>query len=139
MSREAEVSQENLTFIVEIFPNPFVTFEAGAFVKFLGFVVPIVFRDELHLAGFVFLASLGGREDREEFPIGVVNGILQIAVEMLVPFVGVGGFDQVVDEPEEKGAVSGAHELFGSRRFCFAQVVGLTAIGVDLFAFAGAE
>lgn len=108
-------------------------------MKFLGLVVPKVFRDELHLTGFVFFASFGGREDGEEFPIGVVNGILQIAVEILVPFVGVGGFDQVVDEPEEKRAVSGAHELFGSRRFGFAQVVGLTAIGVDLFTFAGAE
>ena len=108
-------------------------------MKFLGLVVPIVFRDELHLTGFVFHASFGGREDREEFPIGVVNGIFQIAAEILVPFVGVGGFDQVVDEPEEKRAVSGAHELFGSRRFGFAQVVGLTAIGVDFFAFAGAE
>ena len=68
-----------------------------------------------------------------------MNGILKIASEIFVPFVGVGGFDKIVDEPKKEGAVAGAHQFLCGGRLGFTEVVGLTAVGVNFFALTGTE
>jgi len=78
----------------------FVTMEAEKVEK----LVPKVFGDEFDLAGFVVFPAFGSGDDGEETPVSVVDGVLEIAFEIFVSFVGVSGFDEVVDEAEEEGA-----------------------------------
>ena len=74
--------------------------------ELLDLAVPVVIGDELDLAPVVVLLSFGGRDDGEELPIGVVNGVFQIPAKIGAAAIGVGGFDEVIRQPEKEGAES---------------------------------
>lgn len=108
-------------------------------MELLLFVVPIVFGDEFNLAGLVVFFAFGGGDDGEKLPVGVVDGALKIVLEVFLTFVGVGRFDEVVDESKEEGAIARAHQLLGGLGLLFATMEGQAAFVVALFALAGAE
>lgn len=93
-------------FVVVVFPVPLKAAEAGVLVELLDFTVPVVIGDEFDLASFVFILPLGGGDDGEELPIGVMDGVFQAAAEVGASGVGVGGFDEVVWQSKKEGAVA---------------------------------
>ena len=127
------------TVAVEVFPSSFVAFEAGAFVEFVRLFAEEVFGDEFDFSDLVLRPAFGGAEDGEEAPVRFVDGLFQVALQVGFPGVRVGGGDEVIDEPEEVGAVAGAHQLLGGLRFRAAEVEWLAAGGIGLAAFAGAQ
>jgi len=68
-----------------------------------------------------------------------MDRVLEVAFEFFFATVGVGGFDEVIDESKEEGAVTRAHEFLGGVRFLLAPVVGQAAFVVALFTFARTE
>ena len=134
-SRECYVC---LAFGVEVFPCSFVAFEAGAFVEFVGLTFGKILRYEFDLADFVIGAAFGGGDDGEEAPTCLVDGPLEVGLQVRLAGVWVGGGDEVIGEPEEVGTVAGAHELQGGVGFGLAEVEGLAAGGIGFAAFARA-
>lgn len=76
------------------------------FVELLDFSVPVVVGNEFDLAALVFFLAFGGGDDGEEFPVGVMDGFFEFALELLAAGIGMCGFDEVVGESKEEGAVA---------------------------------
>ena len=127
-----------LAFGVEVFPRSFVPFEAGAFVEFVRLTIGKIIGDEFDLTDFVVGAALGHRDDGEEAPVCLVDGLIEVRLQVGFAGVWVGSGDEVIGEPEEVGTVAGAHELQGGVGFCLAEVEGLAADGIGFAALARA-
>ena len=84
-------------------------------------------------------SALGEAVDGEEAPVRLVDRLFQAGLQVAIPAVRVGGGDEVIDEPEEVGAVAGTHQLHGGLRFRAAEVEGLATGGIGLAALAGAQ
>lgn len=132
-------SEEFLASVINILPSSLEAFEAGVFVEFLLFVIPIVFGDELDLSSLVVLTTFGGGDDCEKLPVGVMDGALKIVLEVFLTFVGVGRFDEVVDESKEEGAIARAHQLLGGLGFLLPAMERKAAFVVAILALARAE
>ena len=74
-------------FGVEVFPRSFVPFEAGAFVEFVGLTIGKIMGDEFDLTDFVVGAALGHRDDGEEVPVCLADGLIEVRLQ--VGFAGV--------------------------------------------------
>lgn len=107
--------------------------EAGVLVELLGFAVPEVVGEEFDLAALVFLLAFGGGDDGEKFPVGVMDCVFEFTPKGWGSGVGVRGFDEVVGQAEEEGAVAGAHEGFGGFWVGLVLVEGEAAVLVGLF------
>ncbi len=137
----AQRSREGYVFSafgVEVFPCSFVAFEAGAFVEFVGLTLGKIMGDEFDLTDFVVRAALGHHDDGEEAPICLMDGLIEVRLQVRFAGVWVGSGDEVIGEPEEVGTVAGAHELQGGVGFGLAEVEGLAAGGIGFAAFARA-
>lgn len=64
-----------LALVIEVFPVPLEAAESGMLAELLGCAVPIIVGEELDLAPVVVFESFGGRDDREEFPVGVMDRV----------------------------------------------------------------
>ena len=107
--------------------------------ELLDLAVPEVVPDEFDLAALVFLLAFRGRNDGEEFPIGVMDGFLKIVAETGAAGVGMSGFDEVIREPEKEGAVARAHEFLGGFRQGLVLMKAEAAVLIAFGAFTGAE
>ncbi len=107
-------------------------------MEFVGLTISKIIGDEFDLTDFVIGTALGHRDDGEEGPVCLVDGFSEVRLQVWFAGVWVGSGDEVIGEPEEVGAVAGAHELQGGVGFCLAEVEGLAAGGVSFAAFARA-
>lgn len=64
-----------LALVIEVFPVPLEAAESGMLAELLGCAVPIIVGEELDLAPVVVFESFGGRDDREKFPVGVMDRV----------------------------------------------------------------
>lgn len=134
---QCHIFSGTLSFAIQIFPVALEAFEARAFVKFAGFGSFKVFGEELDLAGFITFAALGTADDRQEAPVGVVDGGFEMGSQVRFAGVGMGGFDEVVGEAEKVGAKTGAHELLRGLRLGPTEMEWLAAGAIGLPALAG--
>ena len=108
-------------------------------MEFVGLTIGKIIGHEFDLTDFVVGAALGHRDDGEEAPVCLVDGLIEVRLQVGFAGVWVGSGDEVIGEPEEVGAVAGAHELQGGVGFCLAEVEGLAAGGIGFAALARAQ
>ena len=108
-------------------------------VELLNFSVPVVVRNEFDFTSIFIFLTFRNRDDGEEFPVGMVDGVFEFAFKIYASGVGMGGFDEVVDETKKESAVARAHECLGGFGKGLVLMKGQAAILVALFALAGAE
>ena len=75
-------------------------------MELLDFSIPVIVGKEFDFSAIVFFLTFGSGDDGEKFPISVVDCVFELAFEFGSSHVGMCGLDKVVDEPEEKGAVT---------------------------------
>ena len=113
--------------------------ETRVLAELLNFSVPVVVRNEFDFSStFIFFAFRNG-DDGEEFPVGMVDGVFEFAFKIYASGVGMGGFDEIVDETKKESAVARAHECLGGFGKGLVLMKGQAAILVAFFALAGAE
>lgn len=106
-------------------------------MEFFGFGGADVTGDELDFSDLVCRRSLGGTDDVEVAPEELVDVAFVFRLQVGFAGVGVGGLDEVVDETEIVGAVSGAHEVLGGLWLGPAVVEEHAALVVAFVAAAG--